>query len=159
MPKNPSFQDVNDLFNRFHGEIEALIMDMLGDKVSYNLLNCVLKILMKRRRTSTTSSQRFTERTVRTMAKTIVTQFGEFLNYDNLVRIGIITNWEDAEVDEESGTITPDYEMIGTDTAGNQIPMGIYATPDEAEAVLKDLHDWLSMEAYAVYEVKSGGDA
>ena len=44
-------------------------------------------------------------------------------------------------------------------TAGNQIPMGIYATPDEAEAALKDLHDWLSMEAYAVYEVKSGGDA
>ena len=43
------------------------------------------------------------------MAKTIVTQFGEFLNYDNLVRIGIITNWEDAEIDEESGTITPDY--------------------------------------------------
>ena len=85
------------------------------------------------------------------MAKTIVTQFGEFLNYDNLVRIGIITNWEDAEVDEESGTITPDYEMIGTDTAGNQIPMGIYATPDEAEAVLKDLHDWLSMEAYTAY--------
>lgn len=34
------------------------------------------------------------------MAKTIVTQFGEFLNYDNLVRIGIITNWEDAEIDE-----------------------------------------------------------
>ena len=85
------------------------------------------------------------------MAKTIVTQFGEFLNYDNLVRIGIITNWEDAEVDQESGTITPDYEMIGTDTAGNQIPMGIYATPDEAEAVLKDLHDWLSMEAYTAY--------
>lgn len=92
------------------------------------------------------------------MAKTIVTQFGEFLNYDNLVRIGIITNWEDAEEDEESGTITPDYEMTGTDTAGNQIPMGIYATPDEAEAALKDLHNWLSMEVYAVYEVKSGGN-
>lgn len=89
------------------------------------------------------------------MAKTIVTQFGEFLNYDNLVRIGIITNWEDAEIDEESGTITPDYEMIGTDTAGNQIPMGIYATPDDAEAALKDLHDWLGMEAYAVYAVNT----
>lgn len=48
--------------------------------------------------------------------------------------------------------------MTGTDTAGNQIPMGIYATPDEAEAALKDLHNWLSMEAYAVYEVKSGGN-
>ena len=45
MPKNPSFQDVNDLFNHFHGEIEALIMDMLGDKVSYNLLNCVFEDL------------------------------------------------------------------------------------------------------------------
>ena len=45
MPKNPSFQDVNDLFNRFHGEIEALIMDMLGDKVNYNLLNCVFEDL------------------------------------------------------------------------------------------------------------------
>ena len=46
------------------------------------------------------------------MAKTIVTQFGEFLNYDNLVKIGVVTNWEDAEIDEESGTIKPDFEMI-----------------------------------------------
>ena len=45
MPKNPSFQDVNDLFNRFHGEIEALIMGMLGDKVSYKLLICVFEDL------------------------------------------------------------------------------------------------------------------
>ena len=93
------------------------------------------------------------------MAKTIVTQFGEFLNYDNLVKIGVVTNWEDAEIDESSGTIKPDFEMIGTDTAGNRIPMGIYETPDEAEAALKDLHDWLNTEAYSVYEVKSGGDA
>ncbi|MBP1536007.1 MAG: hypothetical protein IK999_18090 [Ruminococcus sp.] len=93
------------------------------------------------------------------MSKTIVTQFGEFLNYDNLVKIGIATNWEDAEIDEESGTIKPDFEMIGTDTAGNRIPMGIYETPEEAEAALKDLHDWLGTEAYAVYEVKSGGEA
>ena len=92
------------------------------------------------------------------MAKTIVTQFGEFLNYDNIVKIGIVTNWEDAEIDEESGTIKPDFEMIGTDTAGNRIPMGIYETPEEAENALKDLHDWLGIEAYAVYEVKSGGE-
>lgn len=93
------------------------------------------------------------------MAKTIVTQFGEFLNYDNLVKIGIVTNWEDAEINEEDGTISPDYEMIGTDTSGNQIPMGNYKTPEAAEAALADLHNWLSAEAYAVYEVKSGGDA
>lgn len=92
------------------------------------------------------------------MAKTIATQYGEFLNYDNLVRIGVITNWDDAEIDEENGTIKPDFEMIGTDTAGNKIPMGIYDTPDEADNALKALHDWLSTEAYAVYEI-TGGDA
>lgn len=92
------------------------------------------------------------------MAKTIVTQFGEFLNYTNIVKIGVETNWDDAEIDEENGTIKPDFEMIGTDTAGNKIPMGIYDTPDEADNALKALHDWLSTEAYAVYEI-TGGDA
>ena len=90
------------------------------------------------------------------MAKTIVTQFGEFLNYANIVKIGVETNWDDAEIDEENGTIKPDFEMIGTDTAGNKIPMGIYDTP--ADNALKALHDWLSTEAYAVYEI-TGGDA
>ena len=92
------------------------------------------------------------------MAKTIVTQFGEFLNYANIVKIGVETNWDDAEIDEENGTIKPDFDMIGTDTAGNKIPMGIYDTPDEADNALKALHDWLSTEAYAVYEI-TGGDA
>ena len=92
------------------------------------------------------------------MAKTIVTQFGEFMNYANIVKIGVETNWDDAEIDEENGTIKPDFEMIGTDTAGNKIPMGIYDTPDEADNALKALHDWLSTEAYAVYEI-TGGDA
>ena len=92
------------------------------------------------------------------MAKTIVTQFGEVLNYANIVKIGVETNWDDAEIDEENGTIKPDFEMIGTDTAGNKIPMGIYDTPDEADNALKALHDWLSTEAYAVYEI-TGGDA
>ena len=92
------------------------------------------------------------------MAKTIVTQFGEFLNYANIVKIGVETNWDDAEIDEENGTIKPDFEMIGTDTAGNKIPMGIYDTPDEADNALKALHDWLSTAAYAVYEI-TGGDA
>lgn len=92
------------------------------------------------------------------MAKTIVTQFGEFLNYANIVKIGVETNWDDAEIDEENGTIKHDFEMIGTDTAGNKIPMGIYDTPDEADNALKALHDWLSTEAYAVYEI-TGGDA
>ena len=89
------------------------------------------------------------------MAKTIVTQFGEFLNYANIVKIGVETNWDDAEIDEENGTIKPDFEMIGTDTAGNKIPMGIYDTPDEADNALKALHDWLSTEAYEYHQKKA----
>ena len=92
------------------------------------------------------------------MAKTIVTQFGEMLNYDNIVKISVVTNWEDAEISKD-GTISPDFEMIGTDTSGNRIPMGIYETPEEAENALKDLHDWLGTEAYAVYEVPQGSES
>lgn len=87
------------------------------------------------------------------MAKTITTQYGELLNYDNIVKIGVVTNWEDAEIDEETGTIQPDFEMIGTDTNGTQIPMGSYATPEEAENAVKALYEWFGNEAYAVYEI------
>lgn len=87
------------------------------------------------------------------MVQTIVTQYGDFLVYDNLVSIGIITNWEEVEVDEENGTISPDYEMIATDTSGNKIPMGNYDTPDEAEQAMKALYEWLNSKAYSVYEI------
>ncbi|MBR1664081.1 MAG: hypothetical protein IJ696_07130 [Ruminococcus sp.] len=55
--------------------------------------------------------------------KTIVTQYGEMLNYSNIIKIGVETNWEDAEIGED-GTIKPDFEMIATDINGNKIPMG-----------------------------------
>ena len=41
MPKNPSFDEVNALFRSFHNEFESIVMDMLGEKVSYNLMSCV----------------------------------------------------------------------------------------------------------------------
>ena len=41
------------------------------------------------------------------MAKTIVTQFGEFPNYANIVKIGVETNWDDAEIDEETARSSP----------------------------------------------------
>ena len=43
------------------------------------------------------------------MAKTIVTQFGEFLNYANIVKIGVETNWDDAEA-RRNGNGTLDFE-------------------------------------------------
>ena len=41
MPKIPSFDEVNALFHSLHSELEAIVMDTLGDKVSYNLMSCV----------------------------------------------------------------------------------------------------------------------
>lgn len=35
------------------------------------------------------------------MAKTIYTQFDEMVNYDNIVKIGIKTNWEDPDISDE----------------------------------------------------------
>ena len=41
MPENPSFDEVNALFHSFHSELETIVMDTFGDKVSYNLMSCV----------------------------------------------------------------------------------------------------------------------
>lgn len=84
---------------------------------------------------------------------TIITQFGEYVIYENLVKIGISTNWEDAEIDEDTGTIKPSFEMIGRDVSGMDIPMGIYNTLEEAEQAMSDLHSWLDHKAFAVYEM------
>ncbi len=95
------------------------------------------------------------------MAKTIYTQFDEMVNYDNIVKIGIKTNWEDAEIDEEEGSIVLDYEMYGKDVTGIEIPFGLYSSRKEAEEAVKALNEWFSAEAYAVYEVPKpeGADA
>jgi hypothetical protein len=85
--------------------------------------------------------------------KTIVTQFGEMLNYSNIIKIGVETDWENAEIDEETGTIQPDFEMVGTDINGTKILMGIYASPEEAENAVKALYEWFGNEAFSVYEI------
>ena len=59
------------------------------------------------------------------MAKTIYTQFDEMVNYDNIVKIGIKTNWEDADISDD-GTIAPDFEMVGRDITGLEIPKMLY---------------------------------
>jgi hypothetical protein len=92
--------------------------------------------------------------------KTIVTQYGEMLNYGNIIKIGVETNWDDAEIDED-GTIHPDFEMIGTDINGTKIPMGNYNTYEDADNAVKALTAWFKNEAFAVYEIPlpEGADA
>lgn len=37
----PDFKAINDLFSGFHGEFEAIVMDMLGDKTDRKTLDIV----------------------------------------------------------------------------------------------------------------------
>ena len=95
------------------------------------------------------------------MAKTITTQYGEFLNYDNLVRIGVVTNWEDAEPDE-NGIVTPDYEMVGTDVKNGEILLYHSSDYEEVMKVQRDITRWLQSEAFSTFEMPTadeGGDA
>lgn len=69
-----------------------------------------------------------------------------------IVKIGIKTNWEDADISDD-GTIAPDFEMVVRDITGLEIPIGIYKTYEEAEEAVKALHEWFKNQAYAVYEV------
>lgn len=84
---------------------------------------------------------------------TIITQFGEYVVYENLIKIGIFEDWEDAEIDKETGTPKPMYEMIGRDVSGMEIPMGIFNTEEEANKAMADLYNWLDQKAFAVYEM------
>ena len=86
------------------------------------------------------------------VAKTIYTQFDEMVNYDNIVKIGIKTNWEDADISDD-GTIAPDFEMVGRDITGLEIPIGIYKTYEEAEEAVR--HSMSSLRIRHTQSTKS----
>ncbi len=90
---------------------------------------------------------------------TIITQFGEYVVYENLIKIGIYEDWEDAEIDKKTGFPQPMYEMVGRDVSGMEIPMGIFSTEEEANQAMADLYKWLDQKAFAVYEMPPMQDA
>lgn len=88
------------------------------------------------------------------MFKAILTQYGEMVNYSNIITIKPNLNWDDAEVDGETGYINPVYEVLATDILGNNIQLGVFPTWEDAENAVKALFAWFSNEAHATYEVK-----
>ena len=78
------------------------------------------------------------------MAKTIVTQDGDIVNYGNLVIIFVRPS---EEIPKEK------YEIVGMDNNANQVILGRYDDIQTAENKKADIINWLEKEAYSTYEM------
>ena len=83
------------------------------------------------------------------MAKTIITQMDEVLNYENIVLIYISSApVEDAESEEEVIFI-----MFADTVNGDSVPIGFYDEEGEANEAKDKLVEWLQREMYGVYRL------
>ena len=87
------------------------------------------------------------------MAKTIITQDGDLVNYANVVAIAVNPM---SEKDEE---YSPDeaYALVAHDTTNSVIALGYYPTHEKACEAEKSLVNWLDGEAFGVYRFDSKG--
>ncbi len=82
------------------------------------------------------------------MAKTIITQGGDLVNYANIIAVF---------VDDEN---VLGYNLWGLDVTNDNILLGEYATLDEAVQAKNKIVDWIDSEAYAKVDLSvKDGDA
>lgn len=80
------------------------------------------------------------------MAKSIITQEGNVVNYANIVTITV-------EISDDSDV----YGLIATDTGSSIHILGIYPSENMAVSAKNRLTDWLNSEALGVYSVAENG--
>ena len=85
------------------------------------------------------------------MAKTIVTQDGDLVNYANVVAVAV------NDMSEEDEEYSPDeaYALVAHDTTNSVIALGYYSTYEKAFEAEKSLINWLDGEAFGVYRLDS----
>lgn len=83
------------------------------------------------------------------MAKTIITQMNEVLNYENTVLIYISS----APVEEAESEDEEIFVMFADTANGDSVPIGIYDGEDEACEAMDELIEWLQREMYGVYRL------
>ena len=85
------------------------------------------------------------------MAKTIVTQDGDLVNYANVVAVAV------NDMSEEDAEYSPDeaYALVAHDTTNSVIALGYYPTYEKACEAEKSLVNWLDGEAFGVYRFDS----
>lgn len=80
------------------------------------------------------------------MAKSIITQEGNVVNYANIVTIAV-------EISDDGDV----YGLIATDTGSSIHILGIYPSENMAVSAQKRLTDWLNSEALGVYSIAENG--
>ena len=90
---------------------------------------------------------------VRNMAKTIITQGGDLVNYANIIAVFV-----DDELDDDENVLG--YNLWGLDATNDNILLGEYLTLDEALQAKNKIVDWIDNEAYAKVDLsEKAGDA
>lgn len=83
------------------------------------------------------------------MAKSIITQEGNLVNYANIVTVTVEIS-DDGEV----------YGLIATDTGNSIHILGTYPSENMAVSAKNRLTEWLNSEILGVYSLKeNGGDS
>lgn len=80
------------------------------------------------------------------MAKSIITQEGNVVNYANIVTITV-------EISDDGDV----YGLIATDTGSSIHILGTYPSENMAVSAKNRLTDWLNSEALGVYSVAENG--
>ena len=86
------------------------------------------------------------------MAKTIITQDGNLVNYANIIAVFV-----DDELDDNEN-ITG-YNLWGLDVAESTILLGEYETLDEAVQAKNKIIEWIDNEAYAKVDLSEKAGA
>ncbi|MDE6425644.1 MAG: hypothetical protein K2K89_05870 [Ruminococcus sp.] len=81
------------------------------------------------------------------MAKSIITQERNLVNYANIVTITV-------EISDDGDV----YGLIATDTGNSIHILGTYPSENMAVSAKNRLIDWLNSEALGVYSVDENGD-
>ena len=86
------------------------------------------------------------------MAKTIITQGGDLVNYANIIAVFV-----DDELDDDENVLV--YNLWGLDVTNDNILLGEYDTLDEAIQAKNKIVDWIDNEAYAKVDLsEKAGD-
>lgn len=87
------------------------------------------------------------------MAKTIITQSGDLVNYANIIAVFV-----DDELDDDENVLG--YNLLGLDVAESTILLGEYDTLDEAIQAKNKIVEWIDSEAHAKVDLsEKAGDA
>ena len=87
------------------------------------------------------------------MAKTIITQDGDLVNYANIIAVSV----EMMSVEDEEYTPDESYVLVAYDVTKEKIPLGFYSDYESACNAKKSLINWLSGETFGVYKIDDKG--